>query len=322
MTVCKILLICLLCTQCSCGSTCGNKRDSNLQGRLVYINIATYRTDESIHSADDCCKACDKFDWLCTGWSYCNDPNGCGTGCSQYMSSWKEARDNWNPFIDNYAPLDYTEESMQADMSCGDKWPHKTCSFKLVDGSSTEITQGIEASGWISGDTGVMYEDSWKCSFNDPRGCCGLSPALYQCADSTCDIRQSNIQADLLQFDVNFERYARYGGTIGASPLECCNLCKERDDCDAWVFCNREEGCGSGCKATIQDLNDMYDGTQLLSTNPLAKLSEQKLCTDDDRFEFRLCSLKKFKDGQYSEVTQGEAALGWVSGIPTAKSTN
>eukprot|EP01024_Parvocaulis_polyphysoides_P050837 TRINITY_DN4963_c0_g1_i2.p1 TRINITY_DN4963_c0_g1~~TRINITY_DN4963_c0_g1_i2.p1 ORF type:complete len:434 (+),score=70.12 TRINITY_DN4963_c0_g1_i2:67-1302(+) len=286
----------------SAPSTCGNKRNTNIQGTLVYVNVATY-WDLTINSADECCKSCDDRSYLCTGWSFCDDPNGCGTGCADYMSGWMNARENDQGFLG--APLDWTQQSIEADTKCGDKWPQKTCSFKLIDDTSTEIAGGVVAQGWVSGDTGVMDVEPWKCSKNDPTGCCGLNPELYQCADDSCGARQSNIQAKLLKFDVNFERYTRYGGTIGASPFECCELCKENDWCDAWVFCNNEEGCGTGCKATIKDLNNKFTYAELGSPNPWEELSEAKLCTDSDAFTFRLCSLKTFENGQYEELTAG-----------------
>lgn len=61
--------------------------------------------------------------------------------------------------------------------------------------------------------------------------------------------QQWNVQGDVLVLDAG-------SMTPGDSPLaspymsddECNNVCARTPGCNAWVYCNSEQGCGSGCK--------------------------------------------------------------------------
>jgi hypothetical protein len=36
----------------------------------------------------------------------------------------------------------------------------------------------------------------------------------------------------------------------GSNPADCCKTCKDTDLCNAWVFCNKKEGCGANGSCT------------------------------------------------------------------------
>eukprot|EP01024_Parvocaulis_polyphysoides_P057866 TRINITY_DN6180_c2_g1_i2.p1 TRINITY_DN6180_c2_g1~~TRINITY_DN6180_c2_g1_i2.p1 ORF type:complete len:322 (+),score=45.27 TRINITY_DN6180_c2_g1_i2:171-1136(+) len=303
---------CLLGVVEGIASSCASKRDGSIQAELIYINIDDYFGYTPTNTPEDCCKSCDEISARCNAWRFCNDPSGCGTGCKDYFDEWQNARKNNNTaWINKNAPIFSGNE----DWTCGDKWPYKTCSFYIADTNSKHINQGAQASGWVSGDKGVIGVPAWKCSFNDPPLCCGPITPMYECADDSCGIRKSFIQADLLKFDQNLDVFRKYGGKYGSTPGSCCDICKENSECDAWVFCNRKEGCGTGCRETVEQLNKQ-GGNAFGALNPSTKLDVEKTCTKDDRFVFQSCQTRKFENGQYTEITSGEAALGWVSGIP------
>eukprot|EP01025_Chloroclados_australasicus_P020299 TRINITY_DN213_c0_g1_i7.p1 TRINITY_DN213_c0_g1~~TRINITY_DN213_c0_g1_i7.p1 ORF type:complete len:326 (-),score=20.71 TRINITY_DN213_c0_g1_i7:276-1253(-) len=291
-----------------------HSENSNLQGEVVALDYKLYNSDAHIYSAQDCCNACNSIPEDCNSWTFCEDPNGCGTGCSKYMQ--EIANGGQSTF---YSTLSgYSSIKLEEVFQCGDKWPYQTCSLKVSDHSTQEITQGSAAQGWRSGDNGWRTRPTWTCSYDVWRiGYAGPEhPKMYECADDSCGPRQSNLQAKLLDLDVDTGKYTvqqlstpdiRISFTLGGSPLECCQECKDNHSCDAWVFCNNENGCGSRCRETIQEINQ---------ANLTGKQYSESLCTAENKFGFRMCSLKQFENGQYSEIKSGVNAKGWVSGIP------
>eukprot|EP01025_Chloroclados_australasicus_P023511 TRINITY_DN237_c0_g1_i1.p1 TRINITY_DN237_c0_g1~~TRINITY_DN237_c0_g1_i1.p1 ORF type:complete len:310 (-),score=15.72 TRINITY_DN237_c0_g1_i1:369-1298(-) len=279
----------------------------NLQGRIVYLNLASYDSGyEYIDSAEDCCNACNqKAETSCNAWTYCDDPNGCGLGCNDYMDQWRSARDNedWD-WIDKFAPYYWIYESLQKDSECGDKWPYKTCSLKVSDHHSRFVENAPAAEGWVSGHTGWKDKDSiyayFACGYNVPP-VYPQTPVMYQCPDDSCGARQSNIQAELIQLDVDAVTYKQFKGMVASTPAECCESCRSTSECGIWVYCSREDGCGSGCQQFVDQLN---------ANNPEQPLSG--VCTGDDKYRYRMCSLKK--NGEYVEKT-GFSERGWVSGV-------
>eukprot|EP01026_Neomeris_dumetosa_P009018 TRINITY_DN1297_c0_g1_i1.p1 TRINITY_DN1297_c0_g1~~TRINITY_DN1297_c0_g1_i1.p1 ORF type:complete len:339 (-),score=44.05 TRINITY_DN1297_c0_g1_i1:223-1239(-) len=305
-----------------------NIQNSNVQGKLVYLNYWVdsvyltvepgyiyygYAGRETIDSPEECCHACsDQPSWdKCNAWSYCDNPDGCGEGCADYMAQWKKAvNDGDDAWVDKHAPKIYTDESREMDWQCGDKWPYKTCSLKYVEDvdNAKQVTQGQAAKGWKSG---LALKDSdypsWMCQNDVPDACCdGPYPPKYECANGWCGAVQANlIGAELITLDVDSGVYHRYEGPSGDTPETCCQICQSDDECEAWTYCNREEGCGSGCEETIQAIHEADVFKPRLETS----------CTDNNAFPFRLCSKKKISGTDYKMDSKGTDNEGWVSGI-------
>eukprot|EP01026_Neomeris_dumetosa_P034859 TRINITY_DN27922_c0_g1_i13.p2 TRINITY_DN27922_c0_g1~~TRINITY_DN27922_c0_g1_i13.p2 ORF type:complete len:273 (-),score=26.57 TRINITY_DN27922_c0_g1_i13:226-1044(-) len=249
----------------------------------------------------------------CNAWSYCTKEDGCGEGCSNYIKQWKTAINKGDSDWQNkYAPEQWTDESRQMDGQCGDKWSYKTCTLKRLDKNNVmEIKEGKAADGWVSGVVEQVEYPGWMCQYDIKPGCCGPPKEPdYECADSWCGAVKANlVGAKLLSLDANKGYYTKYGGRLGDTPDSCCAECRENPECDAWTYCNRQEGCGNGCQKTVETLN-----VGLLGTSNM--LSPNSICTDSGAYVFRLCSLKKVADSDYSLVPQeGDKDQGWVSGV-------
>eukprot|EP01025_Chloroclados_australasicus_P065929 TRINITY_DN900_c0_g1_i1.p1 TRINITY_DN900_c0_g1~~TRINITY_DN900_c0_g1_i1.p1 ORF type:complete len:316 (-),score=25.97 TRINITY_DN900_c0_g1_i1:853-1800(-) len=281
----------------------------NLQGKVAYLNLYNYYSGyEYIDTPEECCQACYEMSASCNSWTYCDDPNGCGTGCKVYVDEWGAAwdREDWD-WIQTYAPVAFNEESLERDSQCGDKWPYKTCSLKVSDHSYDFIQDGPAAAGWVSGHTGWKDKSTFACMYNKPARCCApIILDIYQCPDDSCGARSSNIQAELITLDVNAldintNSFRGYGGMNGSTPAECCQFCQNDQDCGFWVFCAAEEGCGSNCQEFVDEVNSNSDAQPLYG-----------ICNNADKYRYRMCSLKK--KGEYVELT-GDDQAGWISGI-------
>eukprot|EP01024_Parvocaulis_polyphysoides_P016950 TRINITY_DN17501_c0_g1_i1.p1 TRINITY_DN17501_c0_g1~~TRINITY_DN17501_c0_g1_i1.p1 ORF type:complete len:340 (-),score=32.76 TRINITY_DN17501_c0_g1_i1:344-1363(-) len=294
-----------------------SSRQSNVQGKPIYLNYwddyYDYDLRVPINSSEGCCSMCSEASYYdCNAWSYCNKKEGCGTGCSSYMKDWKNALDSGdNTWLDQYGPEVYSDKSRQVDGQCGDKWPYKTCTLKKLatpsdKNSYKEITEGKAAEGWVSGVLSEPDYPGWMCQYNVPEKCC-IPPydPVYQCAGAWCGAEEANlVGAELLVLDVDDGVYHRYGGQYGDTPHSCCEMCRS-GGCEGWTYCNRVEGCGSGCKAFLEKLYNERGG----EGPPL-----RTECTDNDAFPFRMCSLKKISGTDYS-MKSGKGEEGWVSGI-------
>lgn len=150
--------------------------------------------------------------------------------------------------------------------------------------------------------------DPWKCGQK-----CTHSPPSCQtlCAGPDCNPIQQNINAEVLVLDISSFEYPKFGDADYQTPPECCDICKEQNDCNAWVLCNNAAGCGEGCLAYTKSTSPANLDDRL----PIKSFGPFKGCVGD-KYPRGTCSLKKLPTSQLSHppVWPNGAAQGWVSG--------
>eukprot|EP01025_Chloroclados_australasicus_P027637 TRINITY_DN2736_c0_g1_i2.p1 TRINITY_DN2736_c0_g1~~TRINITY_DN2736_c0_g1_i2.p1 ORF type:complete len:341 (+),score=24.18 TRINITY_DN2736_c0_g1_i2:88-1110(+) len=147
---------------------------------------------------------------------------------------------------------------------------------------------------------------------------------------NSCNPRASNIGGDVLILDYFSLWYHGNHGFPGCgspevcSPQECCDICKTTPGCNAWVYCTKEEGCGSGCQEYADSISPAFSWKQPFVTRDDSMITENILpikgfgpysgCGNDDKWPGYMCSLKKVSDLDSPPETDvgGDE---WVSGI-------
>lgn len=124
-------------------------------------------------------------------------------------------------------------------------------------------------------------------------------------ATANCSAVNGNLQGKIVVLDVN-----SWTTSNGAqrppnvtTAVQCCEYCRRTTGCNAWTFCFRPEGCGTGCPS---------DGCTSKNCSGLGPFSR---CTVDGRYPFLTCSLKSV---DLSNLTYWPGDLDWTSGVVAA----
>jgi hypothetical protein len=165
---------------------------------------------------------------------------------------------------------------------------------------------------WVSAATRNSPEPykppAWACSPGSVRNPLCPAPAdgdercdLVQCqpnagcASATCNAVQGHIIADeILAVDAWFQRTSSCMKTSW-SLAECCKLCQDTLECNAWSYCNRPDGCGSSCLPQLHN----YQYTPSLNLWKLDprdyphRLNPDHTCLLNGQWPYQTCSLKK-----------------------------
>lgn len=160
--------------------------------------------------------------------------------------------------------------------------------------------------------------EGWKCG---PSGSCVFCPACEGCPATVCvggecGARRSNVQGELLVLDVNS---LTYNGGPNHPPrvvnaADCCDQCKKTEGCNAWVFCSKREGCGSGCSGYVNSLSDK-ETSSAPNTGGTTKAFGPFGSCNDDKWPWLMCSLKHVADASNPDEVDVGPNSDWVSGI-------
>lgn len=85
-------------------------------------------------------------------------------------------------------------------------------------------------------------------------------------------------------------------------------VCEEHPDCNAWTFCWKLEGCGSGCTKPAGPPPPAGN-----ATDP-THLGQFGRCEPGGRYPFRTCTLKRVDDPAAPPLWEGAGAAEWTSG--------
>jgi hypothetical protein len=68
------------------------------------------------------------------------------------------------------------------------------------------------------------------------------------CVSADCNAVNGNINGEILKLDINSWEYSAGPNKPPkvTSAAECCDQCRSMAGCNAWTFCWKEGGCGSG----------------------------------------------------------------------------
>lgn len=171
------------------------------------------------------------------------------------------------------------------------------CSTRVRDATSCKLSAQI-----------CCLTAAWTCSSVwSPVG-----PATTVCADSSCKPQQTNIAGKLLVLSVGSMEYTHGGyNAAGSNPADCCSKCRSTDGCNAWVFCNRQAGCGSkgSCTVYIKSLNSSSSTSSdaVFTVLPFPGFGTfGASCNADGTWPNHMCSLKQVLDvGKVAAYSQG-----------------
>eukprot|EP01025_Chloroclados_australasicus_P041734 TRINITY_DN4440_c0_g1_i1.p2 TRINITY_DN4440_c0_g1~~TRINITY_DN4440_c0_g1_i1.p2 ORF type:complete len:228 (-),score=21.15 TRINITY_DN4440_c0_g1_i1:314-997(-) len=128
----------------------------------------------AVCSPEECCDLC-KNTPGCNSWTYCNNFDGCGSDCSQYVDSTE--RFYWPEDLGfvNYQPELVTEDILPIigmgpyvqECTSDDKWPREMCSLKIVDLDAYQELL-VDSDEWVSG---IVLPSSGSCTSDDCIAC-------------------------------------------------------------------------------------------------------------------------------------------------------
>lgn len=118
----------------------------------AWLSIRGSSCKKTQWTLSECCALCQESP-RCNAWSYCNDPNGCGTGCVAGQHEHIAAE---TP-VYTISPMTYTRR-LNPEHSCtaAGAWPYGTCSLLYVDAparpEAPPLIKDAKANvGWVSG---------------------------------------------------------------------------------------------------------------------------------------------------------------------------
>jgi hypothetical protein len=126
------------CTKHGCDADAGCAREhcNAVQGQVsgtavvmdAWLSIRGSSCRKTQWTLSECCTLCQESP-ACNAWSYCNDPNGCGTGCVTSLHEYKASE---TP-VYSVSPVTYTRR-LNPDHHCtkAGAWPYQTCTLRRV----------------------------------------------------------------------------------------------------------------------------------------------------------------------------------------------
>lgn len=128
---------------------------------------------------------------------------------------------------------------------------------------------------------------------------------------SECMATNANLEAEVLVLDVNsWASYSVQSPPVVTTARECCDLCKNTTDCNAWTFCFHPEGCGEGCMSG--NTTGVAGGNSTVVKN-CTKLGSYSSCGKNGTYPYLMCSLKRISD--LNNITYYPNGKDWTSGI-------
>jgi hypothetical protein len=176
-----------------------------------------------------------------------------------------------------------------------------TCAFCPVCPTCTE-----GPGGFPSGCGFCRFCSSFACP---PRQCVANEANVTITSTSNdCMATNANLEAEVLVLDVNsWESYSVHTPPRVTTALECCDLCKNTTDCNAWTFCFRPEGCGEGC------VSNKTTGLPGVRSQNCIELGPHSFCGKNGTYPYLMCSLKRVSD--FNNITFYPNGEEWTSGV-------
>lgn len=158
------------CSRRECAPDAGCAREEcnavqgNIQGTTVvldaWLSIRGSSCKKTQWTVSECCALCQESP-SCNAWSFCNNPEGCGTGC---VASLHEHKASETP-MHTISPVTYTRR-LNPDHHCtaAGAWPYQTCSLRFVE----EGAANHDSPPLMKGDCwGTTARASEQCTFNE-----------------------------------------------------------------------------------------------------------------------------------------------------------
>lgn len=148
------------CSRRECAPDAGCAREEcnavqgNIQGTTVvldaWLSIRGSSCKKTQWTVSECCALCQESP-SCNAWSFCNNLEGCGTGC---VASLHEHKASETP-MHTISPVTYTRR-LNPDHHCtaAGAWPYQTCSLRFVEeGADPDSPPLMRGEGWGTSET-------------------------------------------------------------------------------------------------------------------------------------------------------------------------
>eukprot|EP00878_Enallax_costatus_P020676 GHUV01021865.1.p1 GENE.GHUV01021865.1~~GHUV01021865.1.p1 ORF type:complete len:402 (+),score=42.22 GHUV01021865.1:502-1707(+) len=207
----------------------------------------------------------------CSGWTFCSNKDGCGSGCDQYVAQNKPMTipmgNNVNPTvpakewyqrtsIQSFGPWGPTANCKQ---SCGTtsdgsyscksagKWPYGMCTLKVLkDAGKPQYWNQNAGEGWVSGWISIPSQ----CKGTTPRACqrCLQTPAPDKCI--TCALNPK-LKISLLDQVL--------GGQYPLQAYDGCGSCYSTTNPDKCSDCLFNKKACAACATLTPQLGQKVD---------------------------------------------------------------
>lgn len=164
---------------CTPDAGCARQECNAVQGAIsgtvvvqdAWLSIRGSSCKKTQWTLSECCALCQESP-RCNAWSFCNDPNGCGTGCVARVHKHVAAE---TP-VYTISPMTYTRR-LNPEHSCtaAGAWPYGTCSLLYVDGPARPEAPPLMKGGQPKAEQQLRAEVDMqfvKKTTNMHAGCC------------------------------------------------------------------------------------------------------------------------------------------------------